>query len=237
MAAIIATSNPNEKTKTTDSLYKPFATNDLNSIKKLIKCTSKEHITIKCNLKSTTVQFSPSAYLSTKKILFDMFEKELDSGIVRLRESFDQNGKAIDFCLHMIDNNKEYVVNMYSTTCTAMINGTHYKEFDKHLVELQQQISSSTHSLDKQNSVIATQLQDAKIAIQEAHCLNPSSTEDVLRKSLRSCHSREIFDPSARPSRTSSAQFNQADPVPSSNSNKVGLSVDAMPTYVLIHIL
>ena len=56
MAIVIAASKIHENvTKTIDSLFKPFATNDLNTTKKLIKCASKDHIVTKSNLKNITV--------------------------------------------------------------------------------------------------------------------------------------------------------------------------------------
>ena len=106
--------------------------NKQKCIEKKIKASQCPDFTVNQNEvgKCITIQLSTAAYELFKTELKSTYKKEIRQGIAEISEGIDTVNNLVDMNLRYKDEKDcTYTVNLYNTTCAAMINGKDYKVF------------------------------------------------------------------------------------------------------------
>ena len=143
------------QTKHHEKLVRNFKINSSSALTKLINATNRQNILLKENIKSYTIFFSPAAYLLAKTVLRTILAKK---GSINVRQGVDKGENIIDLCIHYSDNKVKFVVNMYNTTCKAMVNGSQYRAFKPFYEQLEAIIMTEANSLQQENVFIQESL-------------------------------------------------------------------------------
>jgi hypothetical protein len=185
-----ASTNLNLSKKLENFIQKDFEINEISACKKLEKATTKCSYVIRHNSESDTIELSAAGYMAFKELLRKHLDNAPNKSLYNIRESWDLNGKIVDMCIKF-NGEKPYTVNMYNTTCLAMINGPGYKNFRKIIEKIFDVLDTKIEYLNTLNHTILTQIQKKRAEIE---------TASNVRRSQRHRIKKSPWDPSLNPS-------------------------------------